>query len=140
MKDGADVEARGRGSTEETPLNVAAEFQHVDCVEVLLDKYKASINATNKYGHTALHRAASAGSMAVVMLLTSYSQCDVNAMNQAGQTAAILARSVGQNDIADYLTSQSSVASVTSTMAESDITDKKGYGKFFCKQISTPVF
>ena len=58
----------------------------------------------------------------MVMLLTSYSQCDVNAMNQAGQTAAILARSVGQNDIADYLTSQSSVASVTSTMAESDIT------------------
>ena len=80
---------------------------------------------------TALHQAAFAGNLEVVKLLTSYSQCDVHAKNNAGKTAADWARDEGHNDIVNYLTSQSSVASVTSSLAATNITDDmKVYGKY----------
>ena len=129
MRHRADVEARDteRGAT---PLQLAALFNRPHCVKVLLDSYRASINATNAFGVTALHQAAYAGNLDVVKLLTSYSQCDVNAKNVDGRTAADVAREEGHNDIVAYLTSQSSVASVTSSLAASNITDdRKVYGK-----------
>ena len=130
MRHGADVEARD-SEHEATPLQLAADYNHPECVKVLLDKYSASINATNMFGNTALHRAAFAGNLEVVKLLTSYSQCDVYAKNNAGKTAADTARVYGHNNVVDYLTSQLSVASVTSSLAASNITDdRKGYGKY----------
>ena len=132
MRHGADVEA-SESKKESSPLHVAAYFNRPECVKVLLDKYSASINATNKFGNTALSQAAFKGNLDVVKLLTSYSQCDVNAKNNAGNTAADRARDKGHHDIADYLTSQSSVASVTSSLAASNITDDmKVYGKYVC--------
>ena len=76
---------------------------------MLLDKYSASVNATDKLGYTALHRAAYKGNLEVVKLLTSYSQCDVKAKKHSGKTAADIARDKGHSDIVDYLTSQSPV-------------------------------
>ena len=100
---------------------------------MLLDKYSASINATNNFGRTALHDATLAGNLEVVKLLTSYSQCDVNAKDKTGETAAYWARQKGHNDIVDYLTSLSTFASVTASLAVSNITDnRKVYGKFMC--------
>ena len=131
MRHGADVEARDsvNGST---PLELATDFNYPDCVKVLIDKYSASINAINKFGNTALHRAAINGNLEVVKLLTSYSQCDVNAKDNDGETAADWARDEGHNDIVDYLTSQS-VASATSSLSASNITDDmKVYGKYEC--------
>ena len=138
MRHGADVDARD-SEFEATPLELAADFNHPLCVKVLLDKYSASINACNKFGSTALHRAVRKGNLVVVKLLTSYTQCDVNAKNNAGKSAADLARNGGHKDIVDYLTSQSSIASVTSSLAASNITDdRKFYGKYM--YITTSIY
>ena len=129
MRHGAEVEDRDIQS-ESTPLVIAAHIGQPACIKVLIDEYNASINATNKYDETALHRASSKGNLEVVKLLTSYRQCDVNAKDEDGKTAADSAREEGHNDIVDYLTSQSSIASVTSSLAASNITDdRKVYGK-----------
>ena len=130
MRFGSDVEARDNNK-KATPLQLAAYFNHPACVKVLIDEYKASINAKNKYDETALHRASFKGNLEVVKLLTSYSQCDVNAKDEDDSTAADLARRKGHNDIVDYLTSRTSVASVTSSLVASNIThDMKIYGKY----------
>ena len=140
MRLGADVEARD-SEKESTPIHLAASFNHPDCVMVLLDKYSASINAVNKFGNTALHRAALKGNLEVVKLLTSYSQCDVNAKDNDGETATDLARDEHHNDIVDYLTSQSSFASVTSSLAASNITDDmKVYCKYVYKTCTKPSY
>ena len=123
MKHGADVEARDSTAKEATPLQLAAYFNHPDCVKVLLDKYSAAINATDNIGDTALHCAAMMGNLEVVKLLTSYSQCDVNTKNSNGETAADLARACGHNDVVDYLKSVSSVTAVTSSLASQQSVD-----------------
>ena len=140
MRHGADVEAKNN-DTEATPLMLAAEFNKTDCVKVLLDKYSASINATNKFGNTSLHRAAIAGNLEVVKLLASYNKCDANAKDVVGRTAADWAKDESHSDIVDYLTSQSSVASVTSSLAATNITDdRKVYGKCVCINIYPSIF
>ena len=115
MRHGSDVEARD-SDNEATPLQLAADFDHPDCVKELLDKYVASINATDKFGRTALHRAAFKGNIQVVKLLTSYSQCDVNAKKHNGKTAADVARDKGHIGVVDHLTSKSSITDVTSSL------------------------
>ena len=69
MRHGADVEARD-SERWATPLQLAAYFNRLDCVKVLLDKYSASINTADKFGFTALNFAAVAGNLDVVKLLT----------------------------------------------------------------------
>ena len=129
MRHGADVEAKD-ADNEASPLELAAYFNHPVCVKMLLDKYSASINATNKFGDTALHKAVCMGNLQVVKLLTSYTQCDAKAKNNAGKTSADWARDKGHKDVVDYLTSQSLAARVTSSLAASNITDdKKVYSK-----------
>ena len=140
MRHGADVEARD-SYNEATPLQLAADFNHPDCIKVLLDKYNSSINTINKFGSTALHRAAIFGNLEVIKLLTLHSQCDVNAKDNAGKTAADFARDEGHKDVVDYLTSQSSVASLTLSLAASNITDdRKVYGKYVHMNICTCIF
>ena len=149
MRHGANVEARD-GDSEATPLQLAASFDRPDCVRVLLDTYDASINATNKYGNTALHRAASAGNLKVVKLLTSYSQIDVHARNSVYETAADVAEEKGHLDIVNYLTPQRSlsrattsltepqrsVSRATTSLTESNITDdKKVYSMYIYSYI-----
>ena len=102
---------------------MAAYFNHPDCVKELLDKYNASINAADKFGYTALHRAARGGNLEVVKLLTSYSQCDVNNKSNVGKTAADKAKDKGHNDVVDYLTSCSSVTAVTSSLPSQQSVD-----------------
>ena len=102
MRHGADVEATD-SANKASPLQLAVDFNHPDSVKVLLDKYNASINATNKSGITALHRAVAKGNLEVVKLLTSYNQCDVNAKNNAGKTALDVARDKGHKDVVHYL-------------------------------------
>ena len=111
MRHGADVEARG-GNDEATPLQLAAFFNRFACVRVLLDKYGASIDATNKFGYTALQYAAVGERLEMVTLLTSYSRGDVTAKNEDGKTqpsAAIATSSVDACNVSD---------------------DKKVYGKY----------
>ena len=134
MRHGADVEARDseRGAT---PLQLASLFNRPQCVKVLLDKYRALINATNAFGVTALHQAAYAGNLDVVKLLTSYSQCDVNAKDDAGKTSADCARDKGHMDVADYLASISSVASVAALLPSKQSVDIVFFFKFLLQCI-----
>ena len=106
MIHGADLEARDSDDIE-TPLHMAAEFNHPACVKVLLDKQNVSINAADYFGRPALHKAAEQGNLGVVKLLTSYSECDVNAIDGNSETAADFARDEGYIDIVLHLMAQS---------------------------------
>ena len=100
MAGGAHIEARD-SALEATPLHLAADFNHPDSVKTLVDVYKASINAGNKNGRTALHYAAYRGNTDVVRALVS--QCDVTIRDSYGDTAADDARSRGHEDIVALL-------------------------------------
>ena len=86
MDGGANIEA-GDNKLEATPLRLAAEFNHPISVQTLIAIYKASINATNKNGDNALHRASTEGHDKVIKTLLSFDNCDVNARGQLGRTA-----------------------------------------------------
>ena len=85
IKNGAVIDARG-GEREATPLQLAAESNHNNCVKVLLEDCGASINTTDKHGETALHRAAAAGHVDVVRTLVSFKKCDVRARDENNDT------------------------------------------------------
>ena len=70
---------------------------------MLLGKYSASINATNKFGNTALHRAVNKGHLDVVKLLTSYNICDVNAKDEDNDTPLHCAAIEGNNAMISVL-------------------------------------
>ena len=157
MRHGADVEAQD-SFNKETPLQLAIEFNHADCVKMLLFTHSASTNAANKLGNTALHKAATKGNLEIVRVLTSDSRCNVIAQNNDGKTAADKARGEGHNVIVDYLTLHASVyrvtlvprvtsvanatpvTNVTSRQAAPKITNKKKvYGKYLKKMYMNKV-
>ena len=70
-----------------TPLHVAAWHKQTDCVKILINDGKASVNATDERGHTALHEAAAAGSAEAVNMLVQHPDCRVNATDVYGCTA-----------------------------------------------------
>ena len=81
----------------------SAELNHPECVKVLLDKHSASINATNNFGDTALHRAAMKGNLDVVKLLTTYRRCDVSAKNKHNDTPLHCAALAGNDALISVL-------------------------------------
>ena len=81
-----------------TPLHVAAAHNHPNVVTTLVDVYKASINAANMHGCTALHDAAHQGSTEVARVLVSNPQCDVTIRTSDGKTAEDIARDEGHFD------------------------------------------
>ena len=86
MASGADIEAK-ESETAASPLQMAAQFNHPNCVKTLVGVYKASINATDKNGDSALHLAAGLGNENVVKTLISFDHCDVNPRGRLGRTA-----------------------------------------------------
>ena len=86
MARGALIEARD-SEHEATPLTLASDFSNPATVKTLVDVYKASINAADKDGNSALHWAALGGNVEVVKTLLSFDDCDVNAKGQLGRTA-----------------------------------------------------
>ncbi|KAI9741362.1 MAG: hypothetical protein M1834_003079 [Cirrosporium novae-zelandiae] len=84
---GADIEARD--CIESTPLLTAVSSDALDAertVQGLLD-YGADINATDKHGNTALHRAASKGWSYWILKLLLERGANPNAKNRRQQTA-----------------------------------------------------
>ena len=81
-----------------TPLHVAARHNQPDCVKTLVSDGKASVNATDGYGLTALLVAASAGSTEAVNVLVQHQDCRVNATDQWGSMALHYAARVGNTE------------------------------------------
>ena len=108
---------------------MAAWLNNIDCVKTLIEDYGASINSRSKSNKTPLHTAALSGKLKAVKLLTSYPGCDVDAKDQDGETALDWAREQGHKEVVRFLESlpaagtAAAVASVTSAMAASNITD-----------------
>ena len=86
MARGAQIEAR-ESPREKTPLILAAGFNHPDSVKILVDVYKASVDATDTQRNNALHWAAIKGHVEVVKTLLLFDDCDVNAKGLWGRTA-----------------------------------------------------
>ena len=103
MRHGADVEARDSGLFESTPLQLAADFNRLDCVRVLLDQYSAALYKTNKFGCTALHLAACNGHLEMVKLLASFCEWLIFLRNDHDETADDLASMNGHTDVVEYL-------------------------------------
>ena len=94
MAGGAEIEAKD-SEREATPLHLAAYCNHPDSVKTLVDVYKATINATDKFDRTALHHAAGYGFIDVVQVLVSNPQCDVTVRERESLTALHLAAYCG---------------------------------------------
>lgn len=69
-----------------TPLHVASANGHLEVVELLMGKYKVSVNTANDAGNTALHYACLMGELKVVQCLVKYGVSTV-AKNEAGLDA-----------------------------------------------------
>lgn len=83
-----------------TALIYAASYGNTANVESLI-KYKADLDATNKFGDTPLMIAAENGNTDNIKLLLS--KANVNAMNQDGDTALTLAIKYGTSDAINLL-------------------------------------
>lgn len=65
-------------------LQRAVEHKHIEIIQLLLS-YGAEINASDGYGHTALHTAATYGLLEITQFLIA-NGADVNAKNRRGET------------------------------------------------------
>jgi len=80
---GANIDVYTRGDIKRI-LQRAVENNHIEIVQLLLS-YRAEINASDKYGNTALHTAAIYGHIEIARFLIA-NGADVNAKNQWGET------------------------------------------------------
>lgn len=87
-------------SDEETALIIAASWNDIDVVSLLIDEH--NVNKKNRYGNTALHMASISNVKQVVDLLIK-SGADVSLMNNAGMTALMLACQTGDIGIVQSL-------------------------------------
>lgn len=83
--------------TGDTLLHDAAFFGKEEVAKLLLTTYKANVNATNQYGETPLHKAASRQHVSLVGLLLAY-QAHVDACDNNGTTPLCCAIGGGRED------------------------------------------
>lgn len=103
MRCGADVNHRShKGST---PFMMAAEQGRNDVLSVMLGFASVDINDRNKYGFTALHRAADGGHVSTCRLLVSKG-ADTDSQDAFGSTPLHWACANGHEDVVTYLLSQ----------------------------------
>ncbi len=99
VKAGHDVNQRD--GEERTPLIWAAEREHTDCMEYLIQN-GAQLDLKNIYGNTALHLAARGGHLEVMKRLVEAGQ-DVNQKDWTDRTPLMLAARGGYTDCVEYL-------------------------------------
>ena len=88
-----------------TPLHVAARCNKTDCVKTLVNVGKASVNATDEWGRTALLYAAEAGRAEAVEVLVQHPDCRVNATDGLVCTALHHAARAGHAAAVEVLVS-----------------------------------
>ena len=86
------------------PLHVASANDHTEIVMLLLEN-KCNLNATDKYGNTALIYAAKCNNMDTVRALVE-AGCDITIRCNKNKTAAEWAKKKGHHAIAEYLTNE----------------------------------
>eukprot|EP00730_Choanoeca_flexa_P018068 TRINITY_DN8767_c0_g1_i1.p1 TRINITY_DN8767_c0_g1~~TRINITY_DN8767_c0_g1_i1.p1 ORF type:complete len:874 (+),score=235.53 TRINITY_DN8767_c0_g1_i1:247-2868(+) len=113
-------------SHQNTPLIIAASSGQASGVEFLLSipQVKLAINSKRMDGNTALHRAAEAGSLAVVRLLVN-NLATYTVQNNKAQTPLDRAKKKNKRDVVKYLTaimngSETPVSSARQSMSLQD--------------------
>jgi len=98
---GADVRARSRNATKNTPLHAAAAGRNGETVRVLLE-HGAGVNARQEGGWTALHAASQNGDVEMVrLLIAGGADVQIRADNQ--QNALDLALTKGHQAVVELL-------------------------------------
>jgi len=97
VADSVDLECQWVGRGGDTPLMVAAEFGEETLVEVLL-LARASAEAQNPLGGTALHRASQSGNDYIVEVLLNGRAC-VNARSSKGGTPILVGAENGHAEV-----------------------------------------
>ena len=98
---GANVNAMNNNGN--TPLHLAALWDHLEVVQYLIEDCKASVHAKNVNGHTPLHIAAFEGHIEMVQYLVEDGKASVDAVNNDGETPLHLVAWWGRLVIAQYL-------------------------------------
>ena len=80
-------------------VTAAASRGHVDTVAVLLEVGRIDVNATNKWGETALHRAALYGHTNVLTLLRHQPGIEINQADDDGWTVLHMAACQGHTNV-----------------------------------------
>ena len=80
-------------------VTVAASRGHVDTVAVLLEVGRIDVNATNKWGETALHRAALYSHTNVLTLLLHQPGIEINQADDDGWTVLHMAACQGHTNV-----------------------------------------
>ncbi|XP_063420155.1 ankyrin repeat and SOCS box protein 8-like [Mytilus trossulus] len=101
LKYGANTEARDKVE-HRTPLHCATARNKTECMDMLITKGGAFIDARDKNNNTALHIAVSVGNVNDVTLLVERG-ADKNLKNYKDQTPIVLAVHKGNEDCADVL-------------------------------------
>ena len=86
MANGGDPNILGKSRI--TPLYVAVKNERINCVEMLINTFKANVNLSPKYksGVTLLHIAVYNENLEIIKMLID-AGVDINARNSEGQTA-----------------------------------------------------
>ncbi len=84
-----------------TPLIMAARFNQVNLIKLLL-KSGAKVDDVDNEGSSALHHASASGRMEAVKTLVE-NKAQVSLKNQGGDTPRKLAKSSGHDKVSDYL-------------------------------------
>jgi len=103
----------GMNQSRETPLMLAAQYNLVEIVELLLSKYKAKVDQTQQTGDTALMYAFRANLeekdtnqlLKTIQLLIQYG-ADLNQKNEKGQTALMFAAQEGHTKVLKFMLSR----------------------------------
>ncbi|XP_046582158.1 ankyrin repeat domain-containing protein 17-like [Haliotis rubra] len=144
------VDINSRGKYDRTPVMVAAEFGHIDVLELLV-REGGDVNLRSDAGNTILHAACLGGYVKVVSHVLTTTHVDINAQGIQGRTPLMLAAWKGHQDVFELLVSAGSDVSLvddggnnilhvacrgghvemvtyllSKKLADSDATDKQG--------------
>ena len=120
----ADINAKN--SDEDTPLHLAAFYNHIDIVEFLCE-HKADIELQNKKGYTPLHSACDRGHLTIVEYLVETCKANIFAKSFEGKIPIHIASQWGRIEVIKYFANMI----IDGKPFDLEVTDNSGRTPFY---------